>query len=78
MARALKPKLNSTEVIDALTDLFITRGPPACVRGDNGPEFDAKAVRTWIGAVGSKTAFIEPGQSLGEWQRREFQRSIQR
>ncbi len=57
----VKRKLNSTDVIDALTDLFILRGPPAYVRSDNGPEFVAKAVRDWITAVGAKTAFIEPG-----------------
>ena len=27
----------------------------------NGPEFVAKAIRDWIGAVGAKTAYIEPG-----------------
>lgn len=59
--RLMKRKLNSTDVIDALTDLFILRGPPAFVRSDNGPEFVAKDVRTWIKAVGAKTAFIEPG-----------------
>ena len=57
----LKRKLNSTDVIDALTDLFILRGPPAFVRSDNGPEFVAKDVRAWIEAVGAKTDFIEPG-----------------
>ena len=54
-------KLNSGDVIDALTDLFILRGPPAFIRSDNGPEFIAQAVRDWITAVGSKTAYIEPG-----------------
>ena len=54
-------KLNSTNVIDALTDLFILRGPPAYIRSDNGPEFVAQAVRDWIAAVGAKTAYIEPG-----------------
>jgi len=29
--------------------------------GSNGPEFVAEAVRKWIGAVGAKTAYIEPG-----------------
>ena len=57
----VKRKLNSTDVIDALTDLFILRGPPAYVRSDNGPEFVAQAVRDWIAAVGAKTAYIEPG-----------------
>ena len=54
-------KLNSTNVIDALTDLFILRGSPAFIRSDNGPEFIAQAVRDWIAAVGAKTAYIEPG-----------------
>lgn len=50
-----------TDVIDALSDLFILRGVPGHVRSDNGPEFIAKAVREWIIAVGARTAFIEPG-----------------
>jgi len=54
-------KLNSVDVVDALTDLFILRGPPAFIRSDNGPEFVAEKVRSWIAAVGAKTAFIEPG-----------------
>jgi len=54
-------KLNSTNVIDALTDLFILRGSPAFIRSDNGPEFIAQAVRDWIAVVGAKTAYIEPG-----------------
>ena len=54
-------KLNSTDVLDALTDLFILRGPPEYIRSDNGPEFTAQKVRDWIAAVGEKTAYIEPG-----------------
>jgi len=57
----VKRKFNSTDVIDALTDLFILRGIPAYIRSDNGPEFVAKTVRDWIKAVGAKTAYIEPG-----------------
>ena len=61
LAIRVKRKLNSTEVIDALTDLFILRGVPAYIRSANGPEFIAEAVRGWIKAVGAKTAYIEPG-----------------
>ena len=61
LAIRIDRKLNSTDVIDALSDLFILRGVPGHVRSDNGPEFVAKAVREWIVAVGAKTAFIEPG-----------------
>ncbi len=57
-------KLNSTDVVDALTDLFSLRGPPKFIRSDNGPEFIAQKVRDWIEAVGSKTAYIEPGSPL--------------
>ena len=54
-------KLNSTDVVDLLSDLFILRGVPGHVRSDNGAEFIAKVVREWIDAVGAKAAYIEPG-----------------
>jgi putative transposase len=54
-------KLNSTDVIDVLSDQFILRGIPGHIRSDRGPEFIAKAVREWIAAVGARTAYIEPG-----------------
>ena len=57
----VKRKLNSTDVIDVLTDLFILRGIPAFIRSDNGSEFIAEAVRNWISTVGAKTAYITPG-----------------
>ena len=59
-------KLNSTDVVDALTDLFILRGVPEFIRSDNGPEFIAQKVRDWIAANGARTAFIEPfvGKSI--------------
>ena len=56
----VKRKLNSVDVVDALTDLFILRGPPAFIRSDSA-EFVARKVRGWIDAVGAKTAFIAPG-----------------
>ena len=61
LAIRIKRKLNSIDVIDVLTDLFILRGVPAFIRSDNGPEFIAKAVRKWIAAVGALTAYIELG-----------------
>jgi putative transposase len=38
-------KLRSTDVIEALADLFILRGVPTYIRSDNGPEFIAEALR---------------------------------
>ena len=40
----LKRKLNSTDVVDALTDLFLLSGVPAFIRSDYGPEFIAEIV----------------------------------
>jgi hypothetical protein len=59
-------KLKSADVIDLLSDQFVLRGGPEHIRSDNGPEFVAKAVQDWIGAVGAKTADIEravPGRT---------------
>jgi len=61
LAIRINRKLKSTDVIDTLSDLFILRGIPTHVRSDNGPEFIAQALRDWLAAVGSKTAYIMPG-----------------
>ena len=61
LAIRIDRRLKAIDVIDVLSDLFILRGVPEHVRSDNGPEFVAKAVQEWIGAVGAKTAYIAPG-----------------
>jgi len=38
-------KLRSTDVIESLAELFVTKGLPKHIRSDNGPEFCANAVR---------------------------------
>ena len=40
---------------------MITNGIPDYISRDNGPEFIAKALRSWLSGVGVKTAYIEPG-----------------
>jgi len=54
-------KLNSMDVIDCLSDLFIMRGTPGYIRSDNGSEFTAKVVRDWLARLDVGTLFIEPG-----------------
>ena len=61
LAIRVSRQLKSIDVIDVLSDLFILRGVPGHIRSDNGPEFVARAVQDWIGAVGAKTAYIMPG-----------------
>jgi putative transposase len=57
VARSLK----ANDVIDALNDLFIRRGVPEHIRSDNGPEFTAEAVRSWLKTLEIEPLFIEPG-----------------
>ena len=73
LAIRIDRKLNSTAVIDVLSDLFILRGVPGHVRSDNGPEFIAKAVQDWIAAVGAKTAVHRTRQPMGERLLRKLQ-----
>ena len=54
-------RLSSDDVLERLAWLFVTRGVPAHLRSDNGPEFTAKTVRHWLEQVGVQTLFIEPG-----------------
>ncbi|WP_435641766.1 IS3 family transposase [Micavibrio aeruginosavorus] len=53
--------LKADDVMDVLTDLFITRGIPDYIRSDNGSEFTAKSIRNWLPKLGVKTLYIEPG-----------------
>jgi transposase InsO family protein len=54
-------RLNSDDVLAALTDLFVEYGPPAFIRSDNGGEFTAGVVRDWLKRIHLKTLYIEPG-----------------
>jgi putative transposase len=61
LAVVIQRRITSQAVIDRLFELLILRGIPEHIRSDNGPEFTAKAVRTWLNRLGVKTLFIEPG-----------------
>jgi len=61
LAIRVKRKLNSSDVLEVLAELMLARGTPSHIRSDNGPEFAAVAVKTWLGNLGVNTAFIEPG-----------------
>ena len=53
--------IRSADVMEALAELMVFRGVPDHIRSDNGPEFTARAVREWLGRVGVRTLYIEPG-----------------
>jgi putative transposase len=61
LALVVARRISSQDVLDWIYSLFIDRGVPEYIRSDNGPEFTAKAVREWLGRIGVRTLFIEPG-----------------
>ena len=54
-------RLNSHHVIETLGDAMLTYGVPQHVRSDNGAEMRADRVQKWLGTLGTKPLFIEPG-----------------
>jgi len=61
LALPVARRLRSEDVLAALAELFVTRGPPAHIRSDNGPEFIANAVQEWLAKIGVKALYITPG-----------------
>ena len=55
LALIVARQLRHEDVLAALAELFVTRGPPANIRSDNGSEFIATAVQKWLGQIGVKT-----------------------
>lgn len=58
---AVRPKMNADDVLEALYQLLMRRGKPEYIRSDNGPEFIASALQTWLIKVGIKPIQIYPG-----------------
>jgi putative transposase len=53
---------SAERVIGVLTALVGHYGPPAHLRSDNGAEFVAIAVQTWLAQCAVQTLYIEPGK----------------
>jgi len=52
--------IGAAKVIASLEWLFLLHGAPRYIRSDNGPEFVAKALQTWLAQRGAKTLYITP------------------
>ena len=53
--------LPSRHVKAILSRLFHQHGAPQFLRSDNGPEFLATLLQTWLTEQGTRTVYIEPG-----------------
>ena len=61
LALEVERSITSLEVIDLLAELFIIRGVPRYIRSDNGPEFIANAVRSYLERADVGTLYVEKG-----------------
>ena len=53
--------MNANDVLYVLSDQILKRGKPKFIRSDNGPEFIAKHLQTWLRKVGIEPIQIYPG-----------------
>jgi transposase InsO family protein len=53
--------MTAGDVVDVLIELSHVRGIPRHIRSDNGPEFIAAAIRSWLGTSGIGVLYVEPG-----------------
>jgi transposase InsO family protein len=62
LASYVARRIRSQDVILVLADLFVRHGRPAYIRSDNGPEFLARNLKTWLkNVLGVEPLYIEPG-----------------
>ncbi len=78
LAIVVGKRLGSEDVIECLEDLFIRRGLPQHIRSDNGSEFTTEKVRGWLGRLGVKTLFIEPGSPWENGYNESFNGTLRR
>ena len=53
--------ITSADVIEFFQGLFVAHGVPRHIRSDNGPEFIAAGLRSWLSSAQIGPLYIEPG-----------------
>lgn len=61
LASVVSRTFKSQDVILTLADLFLKKGCPKHIRSDNGPEFIAKKLISWLKQLEVGPLFIQPG-----------------
>jgi transposase InsO family protein len=75
---AVRPRMGSAEVLEALYPLLLRHGKPAYIRSDNGPEFIAGALQAWLKKVGIKPIQIYPGSPWENGYNERFNGTLRR
>ena len=75
---AAKQRMGHAEVLDALYPLFLKHGKPHYIRSDNGSEFIARDLQTWLKKVGIKPIQIYPGSPWENGYNERFNGTLRR
>ena len=74
----VKLKMGSAEVLEALYRLILSRGKPDFIRSDNGKEFTAEALQTWLKKIGVQPIQIYPGSPWENGYNERFNGTLRR
>ena len=61
LAVAVRTRMGTDDVLEALYPLLLRHGIPEHIRSDNGPEFVAQTMQDWLARVGIKPIRLCPG-----------------
>lgn len=61
LALEVERSIKALDVIDVLAELFLIRGLPRYIRSDNGPEFIARSVRSYLKSANVGPLYIKKG-----------------
>lgn len=61
LALEVERGMTASEAIDIVGQVILIRGAPKFIRSDNGPEFIAQALRSYLEAAQAGTLYIAPG-----------------
>lgn len=75
---AVKPKMNSADVLDPLYPLLLQHGKPEYIRSDNGSEFIAAVLQDWLRKVRIKPIQIYPGSPWENGYNERFNGTLRR
>ena len=60
LALEVERSMTAWDVVDVIRQVVLIRGVPGYIRSDNGPEFIAQAIRSWLESAGIGTLYIAP------------------
>ena len=75
---AVAPKMGSADVLEALHPLLLERGKPEYLRSDNGSEFIAETLQTWLQRISIKPIQIYPGSPWENGNNERFNGTLHR